>query len=297
MKSRGRKTGAVKSRKSAGKRGSPPVYVVSGGTGESGRQLVETALAQFPTLAVPVVVCARVRSARRLQAAVSKASARGGTVVHTLVRRDLRAELVRLCAAQGVPEIDLMGPLLDQVEKGTGAGPVEQPGLYRRLRRDYFSRVEAIEFAVAHDDGNSPEDLPDADIIVVGVSRCGKTPLSMYLAVHGWKVANVPILSDLPPPRQLFRGDRRRVVGLSIEYNRLLEHRQKRRELLGRVGPTPYSSPSTVFAELEAARGLYRQGGFSVVDVTDKPVEVVADEIVRIVSGKRTVTRRRRVPT
>lgn len=287
----------VKTKKSDKKMAPPPVYVVSGGSGESGRQVVETALAQFPTLALPIVVRSRVRSVRQLEAAAAEAKARGGVVVHTLVQGELREALVRFCRTRGVATIDLMGPLLDQVEKRTGARPIQQPGRYRKLRRDYFNRVEAIEFAVAHDDGNHPEDLPDADIIVVGVSRCGKTPLSMYLGVHGWKVANVPILGDLPPAQQLFRGDRRRVIGLSIEYKNLLEHRKKRRELLGRVGPTPYSSPSTVFAEVEAARSFYRAGGFSVVDVTDKSIEVIADEIIRIVSPTRTGTHRRRVPT
>ena len=201
----------------------PPVYIVSGGSGASGQQIAETALAQFPTRRVPVIVRNNVRSLKQVEIAVKEAAADGGTVVHTLVDGSLREALIRLGRKHGVVTIDLMGPLLEQVAGQTGAKPLEQPGLYRKLRKDYFDRVEAIDFAVSHDDGNRPDDIPSADVVIIGVSRCGKTPLSMYLAVHGWKMANIPIIKDIPLPGELFRIDRRRVIGLSIEYKRLLE--------------------------------------------------------------------------
>lgn len=274
----------------------PPVHIVSGGTGASGQQIVETALAQFPTLRVPVILSNHVRSLKQVESAVRKAAAGGGTVVHTLVDSGLREALVRLGERHGVVTIDLMGPLLERVAGRTGAKPLEQPGLYRKLRKDYFDRVEAIDFAVAHDDGSKPDDIPLADVVIIGVSRCGKTPLSMYLAVHGWKVSNIPILKDIPMPGELFRMDRRKVIGLSIEYKRLLEHRKKREELMGRVGITAYSRPSAVFEELEVARRIYREGGFHVVDVTDKPMEIIADEIIRIITRNQSRARRGPVP-
>lgn len=285
------------STKKARKKGTPPpVYIVSGGSGASGQQIAETALAQFPTLRVPVIIRNNVRSLKQVEIAVKEAEADGGTVVHTLVGGSLREALIRLGRKHGVVTIDLMGPLLEQVAGQTGAKPLEQPGLYRKLRKDYFDRVEAIDFAVSHDDGSRPDDIPSADVVIIGVSRCGKTPLSMYLAVHGWKVANIPIIKDIPLPGELFRIDRRRVIGLSIEYKRLLEHRKKREEHMGGGGTTAYSSPSAVFEELEVARRIYREGGFYVVEVTDKPIEIIADEIIEFIARNPNQAQRQPVP-
>lgn len=274
----------------------PPVYIVSGSSGASGQQIAETALAQFPTLRVPVIVRNNARSLKQVEIAVKEAAADGGTVVHTLVDGSLREALIRLGRKHGVVTIDLMGPLLEQVAGQTGAKPLEQPGLYRKLRKDYFERVEAIDFAVSHDDGNRPDDIPSADVVIIGVSRCGKTPLSMYLAVHGWKMANIPIIKDIPLPGVLFRIDRRRVIGLSIEYKRLLEHRKKREEHMGKGGITAYSSPSAVFEELEVARRIYREGGFYVVEVTDKPIEIIADEIIKFIARNPNQAQRQPMP-
>ncbi len=273
------------SKKTSRNKGGPaPIHIVSGGSGASGLQIVETALAQFPALQVPVVVRNHVRSLGQVESAVKEAAADGGTLVHTLVDSGLRDALVRLAGRRGVVAIDLMGPLLEQVAGQTGAKPLEQPGLYRKLRKDYFDRVEAIDFAVSHDDGNKPETIPAADIVIVGVSRCGKTPLSMYLAVRGWKVANVPIVKGVPLPGSVFRVDRRRVIGLSIDCRQLLEYRKRREEQMGMVGMSTYSSPSAVLEELATAGSICRENGFDVVDVTNKPIEIIADEVVRCVS-------------
>ena len=279
-----------------GKKVPPPVYIVSGGSGASGHQIVETALAQFPKLDVPVIKKGHIRNLRQIREVVKKASAEGGTVVHTLVESGLREALVRLGREHDVVTIDLMGPLLERVAAQSRARPLEKPGLYRKLRKDYFDRVEAIDFTVFHDDGKMADDLPGADIVILGVSRCGKTPLSMYLAVHGWKVANVPILRDIPLPDEVYRTDRSKVIGLSIEYTHLLEHRKRREALLGAGIMTDYSRPSLVFAELETARKIYRDGRFPVVDVTDKPIEIIADEIIQVVTRSRKEPQRPPLP-
>lgn len=285
------------STKKARKKGTPPpVYIVSGGSGASGLQIAETTLAQFPTLRVPVIIRNHIRSVKQVEISVKEAKADGGTVVHTLVDGALRDALIRLGEKHGVVTIDLMGPLLEQVAGKTGAKPLQQPGLYRKLRKDYFDRVEAIDFAVSHDDGSRPEDISSADVVIIGVSRCGKTPLSMYLAVHGWRVANLPIIKDIPLPGELFQMDRRRVIGLSIEHRRLLEYRRKREEHMGRVGTTAYSSPSAVFEELEVARRIYREGGFYVVEATDKPIEIIAAEIIKFITSNLNKEQLRPVP-
>jgi regulator of PEP synthase PpsR (kinase-PPPase family) len=149
---------------------------------------------------------------------------------------------------------------------------------------------------VAHDDGKKPEDLASADIVIIGVSRCGKTPLSMYLAVYGWKVANVPIVKDIPLPEELYKIDRRRVMALTIDQEHLLEHRKRRKVRMGTIGTTDYTKPSAIFEELEAARRIYREGGFHMVTVTDKSIEIIADEIITFLTRSRKEGRRKTVP-
>lgn len=260
--------------------GLSPIYVVSGGVGASGEQLVQTVLAQFPDSQVPVIMVPHVRHIAQIEDVVTQAAANGGSIVHTMVDARARAALTRLARERGVVSIDLMGELLARLTEVLGQEPAGRPGLYRQLRRAYFERVAAIEFAMAHDDGKNPRGWPQAEIVLVGVSRVGKTPLSMYLSVLGWKVANVPLVPGLPAPSELFELNRRRVIGLNIEPGQLLVHRRQRQRRLGAPGPSAYTDPTKIHEEVEAARRLFRRGGFTIIDVTDKPIESSADEII-----------------
>lgn len=257
----------------------PPIFVVSGATGSSGEQLVRTVLAQFRR-PVPVVVVPHVRSAGDLAEVVQNAAASGGTIVHTLVNSHLRGALAQLAQACAVPAIDLMGLLLDRVAETTGEQPAEQPGLYRRQRVAYFERIAAIEFSVAHDDGQRISELSQAEIVLVGVSRSGKTPLSMYLAVMGWKVANVPLIREIPPPAELLEVDPRRVVGLTVEPGQLIAYRKWRQVHLGATGETPYTDGAAIYDEVLEARRFCQRNAFAVVDVTDKPIESCTEEVI-----------------
>ncbi len=258
------------------------VFIVSGGTGFSGEQLLRTALAQFPTSEVRITVIAGIRRAEQLENAVAQAAAAGGLIVHTLVDAELRLTLDRLARNRGVLAVDLMGPLLAQLQVVLGREPVGKPGLYREKNRAAFERTEAIEYTLTHDDGCHPEDWRRADIVLVGVSRVGKTPISLYLASLGWKVANVPLVGGEPPP-ELFQLHRRRVVGLTIEPDQLLAHRRWRERRLKVSLNGSYSNPLKLREELAAARRVFLQGGFAVVDITNKPVEVSAKEILEAV--------------
>jgi regulator of PEP synthase PpsR (kinase-PPPase family) len=258
----------------------PPIYLVSGGTGASGEQLVHTVLAQFPERPVPVIIVPRVRHEEQVADVVAKAASTGGTIVQTLVDAQLSLALTQLARQRGVVCIDLMGDLLSRLSKVMGQDPIGRPGLYRQLHHAYFERVEAIEFAMAHDDGKNPDGWSQAEIVLAGVSRVGKTPLSMYLSVLGWKVANVPLVKDVSPPAELFKLDQRRVIGLDIEPGQLVIHRQQRQRRLGAPGPSAYTDPASIYEELEAARRLFQQGRFTVVDITDKPIETSAEEII-----------------
>lgn len=262
----------------------PPVYILSGGVGASGEQVVHTVLAQFPDLRVPVITVGNVRQVDLIEDIVAQARSTGGTIVHTLVDEGLRSRLAELAQEAGVVAIDLMGPLLTRLADVLHRDPLNQPGLYRKLRQDYYDRVAAIEYSVSHDDGKDPSAWPRAEILLLGVSRTGKTPISLYLSVLGWKVANLPLVPEIPPPPELFEMDPRRVIGLTIEPGQLLLHRQQRQIRLGAPGASPYVDPDRVYEEVQAAKKLFRKLGFSIVDVTDKPIETITDEIIRLVT-------------
>lgn len=278
MKTEKRKKAPVQQR---GRKGEPgPIYLVSGASGSSGSQVIETVLAQFPKIQVPVIKMTHVRRREQVKKVIAKALKTGGTVVHTLVDPEMRKTLILQGEKQKVPTIDLMGNLLDHLTDVLGCAPAGKPGLYRKLRKEYFDRIAAIEYAMNHDDGQRTRDLSSADIVLTGVSRSGKTPLSMYLAVHGWKVANIPLIIKIPPPPELFRIDRRRVFGLSISYEDLMMHRKKRQEAMGALGPSEYTDRFVVLEEMEAARKIFKKGGFHVISVTGKPIESIADETI-----------------
>ena len=262
------------------------IYIISGGMGASGEQIARTALAQFRDVDVPVIIAPLVRSVEALRAVLDEAAAAGGMIIHTLVDADLRKELTATARAHGVVEIDVLGPVLEDLSGLLGQHPVGTPGLYRKLREDYFRRVEAIEFAVGHDDGRNTEDLRSAEIVLIGVSRAGKTPLSMYLAMRGYKTANVPLVNGIDPPTELYEIDRRRVVGLTLETERLVAYRRQRQPHLGASASTIYSDPREILSDLEFARRVFRRGRFGVVDVTNKPIEESANEVVALI-GRR----------
>lgn len=264
----------------------PKVYVVSGGMGASGEQLARTAMAQFEHRELPIVVVPQVRTAEDLGRVFDLAAASGGVVLHTLVDAGLRARLIETAEARGVLQLDLMGPALDALAGLLGEAPLGRPGLYREVREDYFRRIEAIEYAVRHDDGRHSGELGEADIVLTGVSRTGKTPLSMYLAMRGYKTANVPLVKGLEAPRELFEVPRGKVVGLTIEPGPLVERRRRRQQLLGGAGLGAYAAPREVFEELEHAREVFRRGRFAVIDATLKPIEESASEVVAVVARR-----------
>ena len=266
----------------------PPIYVVSGGVGASGEQLVQTMLAQFPDSNVSVITMGNVRQVTQIKRVVLQAKQSGGTIAHTLVDDRLRGMLIDLACEEGVTAIDLMGPLLSRMESVLKRKAVGQPGLYRQFHRAYYERVSAIEFTMAHDDGQQPAGWPQADIVLVGVSRAGKTPLSMYLSVLGWKVANIPLVPEVPPPPELFKLDRHRVIGLTIRPDQLIVFREQRYRQLGVPVPMDYIDPRRLGAEVQAALRVFRRGRFAVIDVTDKPIETSADEIIKLIELRAT---------
>ncbi|HEY9069518.1 MAG TPA: pyruvate, water dikinase regulatory protein [Candidatus Ozemobacteraceae bacterium] len=262
-------------------RGPLRIFVVSGGVGASGEQVVNTVLAQFPESLVEIVTLGNIRDATQIERAVAQAAEKGGIIVYTLVDAVLADTLSRLACDRGVDAIDLVSPLLGLLSRKLAVEPLGRPGLYRQLHREYFDRVAAIEYTMSHDDGRNPETWGAGDLLLLGVSRTGKTPLSIYLSVLGWKVANFPLVPGLPVPEAVFSLDRSRVIGLTISGERLLSFRRHRSSALGMSGPTAYADPLRVEEELVFAGSVFRRGGFGVLDVTDKTVEASANELIR----------------
>lgn len=258
------------------------IFVVSGGAGASGDHLVRTVLAQFGRVDVAIEIVPHVRTLSQVDTVVDQVAAVGGVLVHTMVDVALRQELVARAEAAGVLTIDLMGPLLCHLETLLQRSAVGEPGLYRRLNRHYFERIEAMEFTLTHDDGERPDDLPQAQIVLVGVSRVGKTPISVYLSLIGWKVANMPLVPGVEPPPQFFQVDRRRMVGLIIEPLQLRVHRRRREQRMG-VTVEDYVDLEKIGEEIRQAQRFFYRHGIAVVDVTNKPIESIADEVVALI--------------
>lgn len=263
-----------------GRRAARQILIVSDATGRTAEMVVKAALVQFQGAEVDLHVQPHVRTADGVRAAVQRASRLRGLIVHTLVLPDLRNLMLTEGRARDVPTIDLLGPLLLRLEDLLQLQPLAKPGLFREKDEEYRRRFEVVEYAVKHDDGQNPRGLPQGDIILVGVSRTSKTPLSMFLAGRGLRVANVPVVSRLPLPEELTHLDPRKVVGLTIKAERLLELRRARLQQMETPPKFPYADPRLIWAELEYAQSQFSRWGWPVVDVTDKSIEEVAAEVL-----------------
>jgi regulator of PEP synthase PpsR (kinase-PPPase family) len=264
----------------------PPIYVVSGGKGIAGDTMVQSTLIQFPDHKIPVIVVPDVINDEKLNETIAMVMQTNGLIAHTMVDTDIRAKLRKLCKDNNIREIDLMGELSDYVSNLLQKEPIRIPGLYRKMNQEYFDRISSIEFTMAHDDGLNYEKIKNADVVLTGVSRAGKTPLSIYMAMFGWKVANVPLVNGIEPPKELFEIDPGRVFGLTIYINNLISQRNVRVQRMGSFADTSYLNPRTVREELDYAEWVFRKGNFTVIDVTNKAIESTANEIIGFITKR-----------
>jgi regulator of PEP synthase PpsR (kinase-PPPase family) len=262
----------------------PAVFIISGGAGALGKHVARIAVSQFPGLNPSVIVFPQVSRPDQLPPIMAQVAERRGVVIHTMVDAGMRVALEACARELGVETIDTVGDALGRLAELFGRVPVGQPGLYQRQHDVYLDRIKAIEYTVDHDDGRSPHELHEAEVILTGVSRVGKTPLSIYLSVLGWRVANVPLVKDIPPPRQLFEVDRRRVVGLTIGTEVLSHHRRWRQQAFQGNAHQSYYEEDELEEELAYARKIFRQGGFAVINVTNKPIEETADQVIALIT-------------
>jgi len=264
----------------------PPIYIVSGGKGLAGDAVVQSVLIQFPNNKVPVIIVPDILNQEKMDDIISKALVTKGVIVHTMVDPEARRMLIATCLKSGVNHFDLVGDLSDYLSNLLNTKPISKPGLYRLSNIKYFQRVEAIDFTLKVDDGQNPEWITQADIVLTGVSRTGKTPLSVYLAMFGWKVANVPIVPGIEPPEGLFKADPGRVFGLNISHVYLIAQRANRVKSLKMNEDADYINSRKVGEELAYARRIFERGGFTEIQITNKPIESSANEILNILTSR-----------
>lgn len=267
--------------------GDKVIYVVSDSTGETAERVTRATLLQFPDHKVKLKLERRVRDRRGLHTVLEKAAAEGAMVVFTLVRPELRDHFNELATKLDVRHVDVIGSLISHVGLHIEADPVNIPTAEMPLSQEYFRRVEAIEFAVKSDDGKEPRNLNKADLVLVGVSRTSKTPLSTYLAGRGLKVANVPLVLDVEPPAELHELAGFRVVGLTIDVDQLMDIRKQRLQQLGMPPDANYGLRDHVKSELEYAHGIFRNNPeWLIVDVTNCAIEEAATIILEALKDR-----------
>ena len=259
------------------------VYAVSDATGELAVSLANSALRQFDSQNIILLRRARIRTPEKLARVVNEAKENKGFIIFTFVSPEMRASMSKLAIEIGVPVVDVMGPVMSHLSQYIEKSPSDQPGLRYRFTLEYLKRNEAIEFSVKHDDGLGLDTLHQADLVLLGISRTSKTPLSVYLAYRGYKTANVPIIRDVPLPEELYGVDPKKIIGLTIDPEKLVELRGVRLARMGRSRMEEYAQIDAIRQEMAYAQRLFvKMGPCPVIDVTLKAVEEVATEILSV---------------
>lgn len=256
------------------------VYVLSDSLGETGEQLSKAALSQFNSGKYEVRKFPFVVSEEQILEVFEEAEKEPSVVVYTIVIEELKTYIKNKGIELNIPTVDLMSPTLEAIESILKFPPKRESGLIRKLDENYFKKVEAVEFAVKYDDGKDPRGIKNADLVLVGVSRTSKTPLSMYLAHKNYKVANIPLVPEVPVPNALFEKDSKRIIGLVANSIKLNEIRQERLKALGLDDNANYANITRINEELEYSKKIMDKLGCIVIDVSNKAIEETAGLII-----------------
>ena len=258
------------------------VFIVSDATGSTGELVVKAALTQFQTAQTRLHRVRNVRNVEQVRDAVEEAMKVRGIVAYTLVVPELRKAVLTHGRRSGVPTIDILGPVLSRLTDLLELSPMAKPGLFKGLDQAYFDRIEAMNYTIKHDDGQRPGDLPQADLVLVGVSRTSKTPISIYLSYRGFRVANVPILLEEGLPKQLFDVDPKKIIGLTIRPERLQLLRKTRAQNY-RMDLPSYTELRAIRRELQHSQELFQERSWATFDVTMRSIEEAATVIMELV--------------
>nr|WP_210261172.1 pyruvate, water dikinase regulatory protein [Enterovirga sp. DB1703] len=256
------------------------LHLVSDSTGETLIAVARAAAAQYEGVSAIEHVYPLVRSSKQLDRVISEIDAAPGLVLYTLVDRELAGRLEEACRATGCPHLSVLAPVHALLESYLGAASTARPGAQHMLNAEYFKRIDAMNFTLMHDDGQLPEDLDDADVVLVGVSRTSKTPTSIYLANRGLKTANIPLVPNMPVPPALEKVRRTLVVGLVASPERIVQIRQNRLLSLKADEDTSYVDRDLVAEEIAFSRRLCARHNWPVIDVTRRSIEETAAAIL-----------------
>jgi regulator of PEP synthase PpsR (kinase-PPPase family) len=250
------------------------LYLISDSVGETAQKLIGAVSAQFPTIDLSdIQLYPFTNDKESLLEILQDALLDKSIVVTTLVNKELVTFVETFAKRTGLQHVDFMSPLISVIESTVGLQAVQEPGAIHRLNQEYFSRVAAMEFAVKYDDGKDPRGFLDADIVLLGVSRTSKTPLSLYMANRGYKVANLPLIPEVALPKEIDQVDPRKMIGLTTDPESLVDIRRSRLASLGLKEATNYTEPSRIASELTYANELFQKLGINVIDVSKRSIE------------------------
>ncbi len=261
------------------------VHLVSDSTGETLNAMARAVCARFDNVLPIEHIYALVRSQRQLDRALGDIEEAPCVVMHTIVDDKLRAALEEGCRRLDMPCIPALDPLVSALSRYLGASTTSRVGAHLRLDTDYFNRMDALNYAIGHDDGQGGQDLDQADVILVGVSRTSKTPTCIYLAHRGVRAGNVPLVPGRPIPEKLFQLQNTLIVGLSISPDRLIQIRRNRLLSLKENRESAYIDVDSVRDEIIQARRLYERQGWPTIDVTRRSVEETAAAVLNLLHG------------
>jgi len=259
------------------------IYLVGEGTGETVTKLANAALSQFAANSTEVRIFTMVEDTARILSILSGARREKALIAYTIVDPQNRDFLESEAARRGVEAVDVLGSFIIKLALFLDQKPLAIPGKQHQADASYYKRIEAIEFTVKHDDGQGPHTMYKADLVLIGLSRTSKTPLSSYMAQMGWKVANVPLFPDISPPKEIFTIDQLKVYGLIIESEALVRVRRERLKYLGLPDHADYADRHKIESEIKWCRAFYRKHPqWPVVDVSGKAIEETAAKIMQL---------------
>lgn len=263
------------------------LFILSDSTGETAVTMIRAALVQYAEKEIIIQRCKNLRTEDQVKNVVDECFEKRGMIAYTFASPNLRQKTAELCLEKAIPSIDFLGPLIQTLDHFFGVPSSKQVGALRQTNDMYFKRIEAIEYTVRHDDGKTLNELDKADIVLVGISRTSKTPLSIFLSHKGWKVANIPLVLGTKLPEQIFKIDQRKIVGLIIDIDSLQKIRKNRLEKFGQDSGGEYASIQNILKEIEFAENLFKQNRrWPVFNVTERALEETASEIVRIIASR-----------
>ncbi len=271
------------------------IYAISDSLGETAESVARATASQYDKETIEIVRVPYIISKQQLDEVLEDAKRGNHVICHTIVSVSLRNYLHKRAKELNIPAVDIMGPVLDAVGTIADTEPRMTAGMVHKLDQEYFKKVEAIEFAVKYDDGKNPSGFAKADIVIIGVSRTSKTPLSMYLAYKKIKAANLPLVPEVPLPEELFKIPPKKIVGLIIDPYKLNNIRGERLRTIGLEDEANYASIERIQQELEYAKAVIRRLHCQVIDVSNKSIEETSSFVMQLIDRNRAMENKEEV--